>query len=518
MIEIELKVTPDEVAEQALIRGERIAGLRVAPRRTQSLRSVYYDTADLDLSRAGIALRLRKVGRGWIQTVKRKPADGGGGHGLFAHQEIEVAAPGGRLALNVPDETGVYAAIATAAGAAELAPVFETQVRRIIERLRTASGEVEIAIDRGSIIAGDRSEPIREVEIELVDGDVRAVFEVARAMFETGPLRFATQNKAARGYALARSDTPKDPLRARNAGVMRYGPDVPVETAARDVLRDCFAQIAHNMVVVTESDAQEGPHQLRVGLRRLRTAFAVFGPSLGPDSVAALSAEAKRLGQIVGGLRDLDVLIGEVVATHAGRGLDRPARAALIAALDERRSEVRASVRSALAAPDTLGFVLDLAQLIEARGWLTPSDYSQTERLATPLGALAPDVMRARSRKVTRKARGLRHLDDEELHDLRKELKTLRYTADILDPIYAEKGVKSFIEALKRLQDTFGGLNDMTMAAEYLTGPDAPGRADPDTQRAVGWVLGALSVSAPRDRPTLFKRWAQFEGIRPFWK
>ncbi len=518
MIEIELKIIPDEGAEQTLIRGERIAGLRIAPRRTQSLRSVYYDTEGLDLSRAGIALRLRKTGRRWVQTVKRKPAGAKGVHGLFAHQEVEAAAPGGRLTLDGPDEAGVYAAIAAAAGAAEPKPVFETQVRRIIERLRTASGEVEVAIDRGSIIASERSEPIREVEIELVKGDVRAVFEVAKVLFETGPLRFATQNKAARGYALARAETPKDPFLARNAGLMRYGPDVPVETAARDVLRDCFAQIAHNMVVVAESDASEGPHQLRVGLRRLRTAFAVFGPSLGPGSVAALSVEARRLGKVVGELRDLDVLIGEVVAAHAGRGLDRPAREALAAALEERRRNVRASVRSALAAPETIGFVLDLGQLIEARGWLAPSDYSQTERLATPLGSLAPNLMRARSAKVARKARGLRHLDDEELHDLRKELKKLRYIADILDPVFAEKNVKAYIQALKRLQDTFGGLNDMTMAAQYLTGPEAPGRANPDIQRAVGWVLGALAVSAPQDRPKLFKRWAQFEEIRPFWK
>ena len=55
------------------------------------------------------------------------------------------------------------------------------------------------------------------------------------------------------------------------------------------------------------------------------------------------------------------------------------------------------------------------------------------------------------------------------------------------------------------------------MAAEYLAGPDAPGRDDPDIQRAVGWVLGRLASKVDEDRPRLFDQWDRFAGTKPFW-
>lgn len=517
MIETELKITVDEATIAALPRNSALDELRAAPRKTQNLVSIYYETADFALVSAGIALRLRKVGRKWVQTVKRK-SGAGETHGLFSNLEVERDAPGGRLVLDGPDEQGVYAAIFEAVGDAPLEPVFETRVRRITDLLRAPSGEVELAIDRGEIVAGDKTAPIREVEMELLSGDVRALFEVARRLFASGPLNFSIANKSARGYGLVRTGDADVGLRPRNAGKLKYGAGSPVERVARDVFRDCFAQISQNMVVVAETELPEGPHQLRVGLRRLRTAFAVFAPSLGETAIASLSDAARDLGQVVGGLRDLDVLIDEVVAEATAHGLDKKARAALVNELNRRRKAKRAEVRAVLAAPETIGFVFDLAQLIEGRGWLAPSDYSQTERLARPLGEIAPGLLRKRTAKSRRKAQGLRHLDTEELHDLRKELKKLRYTADILDPIYTDKRVASYIKSLKQMQDTFGSLNDATMAHDYLTGPDAPGQSSPDIQRAIGWVLGILSVKVPRDRPKLFKRWEDFEDAKPFWK
>ena len=271
------------------------------------------------------------------------------------------------------------------------------------------------------------------------------------------------------------------------------------------------------MVVVAESEAPEGPHQLRVGLRRLRTALDVLGPSLGGSAIEALSEKARSFGHVVSALRDIDVLIGDVVGPGTAGGLDAPARDALLAALDGRRDAVRAEVRAALAGPEALDFVLDLMRLVEARGWLEPSDYSQTARLATPTGEIASRLMDHRARRARKKARRLRHLSDEALHELRKELKKLRYAADILDPIYRHGKSAAYIRSLKKLQDTFGSLNDATMAAEYLAAPEAPGRDDPDIQRAVGWVLGRLASKVGEDRPRLFDQWDRFAETKPFW-
>ena len=148
---------------------------------------------------------------------------------------------------------------------------------------------------------------------------------MARRLIRSGPVRFATANKSARGYRLARGEA-EAPAGPRSAGAPSFDAEATVETVARDVLRDCLGQIAANLVVVADSTAIEGPHQLRVGLRRLRTALAVFGPVLGKASMASLNEAAKRLGRVAGRLRDADVLIDEVVAEAAGHGLDAAAR------------------------------------------------------------------------------------------------------------------------------------------------------------------------------------------------
>jgi inorganic triphosphatase YgiF len=517
MIETELKLAlaPGEAAR--LRRSPALAALRVAPRRVERLVSIYVDTADHALAGAGISLRLRRVGRRWVQTIKRGRR--AGWTGLFSHEEIETEAPGGRLMLDGPDPEGVLAEIAAVVGDAPLAPVFETRIERAVERLALPEGGiVELALDRGEIVAGAASRAIEEAEIELVEGEVAAVFALARLLFPRGPVRFATANKAALGYRLAREGAGDEPLAPRMAGRPGYGAEAPVELAARDVLRDCFAQIAGNAWLVQVSDAIEGPHQLRVGLRRLRTAFTVFGPSLGAESMAALGAAARDLGREVGRLRDLDVLIDEVVADAAALGVDPAAGAALMAALEARRAAVRAEVRAALAGPEATGFLFDLLEFVETRGWLAPADYEQTGRLATPIGAVAPELLARRRRKTAKLGRGIEELDTEALHALRKELKKLRYAADMLDPIYPGKKVAAYIRALKELQDSFGSLNDAAMAAEALTGAEAPGKGDPDAQRAVGFVLGTLAVKVGDDRPRLFERWRKLAEARPFWE
>jgi CHAD domain-containing protein len=219
----------------------------------------------------------------------------------------------------------------------------------------------------------------------------------------------------------------------------------------------------------------------------------------------------------VGRLRDADVLIDEVVGGAAELGLDAEARGALLAALDARRGHVRAEVRAALAGTQSTCFLFDLLELIEARGWLAPENAAQAERLAAPIASFAPRLLDKRHRKALKMGRGIDRLDVEALHELRKELKKLRYAVDMLGPVFPGKRMSEYLKALKEMQDTFGSLNDAAMAAEALTGPQAPATADPAAQRAVGWVLGTTAVRVGDDRPRLFRRWEDFARTRPFW-
>ena len=133
------------------------------------------------------------------------------------------------------------------------------------------------------------------------------------------------------------------------------------------------------------------------------------------------------------------------------------------------------------------------------------------------MASVAPDLLGKRHRKALKLGRRIDKLDAEALHELRKELKKLRYAVETLGPIYPGKKVGEYLAALKDMQDTFGSLNDAAMAVEALTGPGAPAGGEPAAQRGVGWVLGTLAVRVGDDRPRLYRRWEDFADSRPFW-
>ena len=117
-----------------------------------------------------------------------------------------------------------------------------------------------------------------------------------------------------------------------------------------------------------------------------------------------------------------------------------------------------------------------------------------------------------------KRGRKVRELDAAGLHELRKELKKLRYTVDMLGSLYPGGRTRAYLRALKDLQDSFGSMNDAVMAGEALTGPEAPGAGEPAAQRAVGWTLGTLAVRTLEDRPKLFEHWDRMVETRPFWE
>jgi inorganic triphosphatase YgiF len=512
--EIELKVLLDADGETALRANPALGRLGKAKAANRLLHAVYFDTPDRALAKAGIALRVRKEGRAWIQTVK---AGTGVTAGLSMPRESERPAAGGALDVDAIDDADLRDAVRAAQGDRPLSPAFEVSVKRTLRTLSSPhGGAVELAIDAGEIVAGGRREPIREAELELKSGDARDLFAVAEQLFPQGPVRFSRRNKAQRGYAVADGLPAVEPTpRAVTAAPVALKPDMTTEAAARDVLRGCLDQIAGNAAVAALSDAPDGPHQLRVGLRRLRTAAVVFASALGGPALDALEAEAQALAAAVGAVRDLDVLTEEVVAPFAGRD---PGFAPLAEALAARRADARAAVRARLAAPETQRLIFGLGAFAEARGWLRPADFDQTARLAAPVAETAADALERRWRKAARLGDVIATLEGEARHDLRKALKKLRYTVEFFASLWSGKKVAPFLRRLKAMQEDFGALQDVAMARETLFGPDAPPLRDPDALRAAGFAVGYRQAEADRLWPRVVEDWAALAEAKRFWR
>ena len=297
-------------------------------------------------------------------------------------------------------------------------------------------------------------------------------------------------------------------------------PSIPqtAEQAARDILRECFDQIAANVRVVVQLDDPEGPHQLRIGLRRLRSAFSVFATVLASPEITRLQLEAQSVGQEIGRLRDLDVVANDIVKREAETHPEESGIAALVPAIEQRADAFRSEVRQLLAGQRTQTFLIDLARFVETRGWLVPDDFGQTARLAEPVTGLAEAALNKRWKKVGKRARALETLDAAERHDLRKQLKKLRYAADFLAPLFPQRRVEPFLKRLRKLQNVFGELNDAAMIKSMFSGAEAIAAADARTQRAVGWVLGASQARAAIGWAGVRDLWRKLEDTRPFWK
>ncbi|UVC18282.1 CYTH and CHAD domain-containing protein [Mesorhizobium onobrychidis] len=516
MSEIELKFLLDELTSSELWGRAKALKLASGSPKTRTLRSIYLDTPEHALKKAGIALRLRRDGRRWIQTVKTRAELHGG---LSQVGEVENPAPGGRLCLEAIPDAAVREEVVRRVSGAPLQPVCETVIRRSASELSLEDGtRAELAIDIGEIHAGGRSAELRELEIELIEGSLGGLFDIAHLLFPEGGLRFSRLSKAARGYLLAEQGWIDPPLAPRNAEDVALDRAQIAEQAARDVLRECLDQVATNVVVIRELDDPEGPHQLRIGLRRLRSAFSVCASVLKSPEMTRLSMEARWLGQEVGRLRDIDVVANNIVRREAEAHADEPGLPPLADALSRQAGGLRDHLRKVLPDARVQAFLIDLARFVEARGWLVPQDFGQTERLAAPVAELASQALGKRWKKVGKRARGLETLTVEQRHELRKELKKLRYAVEFFSPLYPAKRVDPFLKRLKKLQTVFGDLNDAAAVRAMLTGAEAPGAGDPAAQRAIGWVIGASQARAEFGWAGAKTLWGSLDETRPFWK
>lgn len=516
MSEIELKFLLDKASSDELWKRAKASNLTDGSPTTKTFRSIYLDTPGHALKKAGIALMLRRDGRRWVQSIK---IGNGLDVGLSQASEIENAAPGGRVCLDTIPDSSVREEILNRVDGAPLQPVCETLIKRRTSELVLRDGtRAELAVDIGEVRAGERSAELSEVEIELLAGSPGSLFDIANMLFPDGGLRFSRLTKAARGYLLAKEGRIDPPLTPRNARHVTLDPAQTAEQAARDVLRECLDQIIVNVWVVRQLDDPEGPHQLRVGLRRLRSVFSAYAPVLASPEMKRLKAEARWLGQEVGDLRDLDVVANDMVRQAVETHPDEPGLSALADVLLRQGAERREQLRGLLAGPRVQAFVIDLARFAETRGWFLPQDFSQSKRLAAPVLELAGHGLDERWKKVHKHARGLKTLTMEQRHELRKELKKLRYAVEFFSSLFPTKRVDPFLKRLKKLQTVFGDLNDAATVKAMFTGTDIPEGGDPSMQRAIGWMIAACEARAEFSWTNAKTLWRDVKRTRLFWR
>lgn len=443
--EVELKLEFDPGDRKRLGEAPLFNGLES---RVDHLVSTYFDTADLDLLKAGYSLRVRRKGRDHVQTIK---ADGAAA-GLFVRSEWERPVEG-----NVPIVDPVPDAMARAVGADGIEAVrkiFVTDVERAVHRLQQDGDAVECAIDIGRIRSGRHAAALAEIELELLAGEPAVLFAIARQLNARVPLRLGVRSKSERGYALmaraARAAAKAEPI--------ALAQDVRTQDAFRIIVQACIRQFRLNEDLLLATGAPDALHQARVGIRRLRSALSLFKPLIGQDpAVPSLKQRLRRLAGALGAVRDLDVLIPTVADRF------RPL-------LVDRRAVALGALETCLRAVETRQLMLDLAEWLAVGDWcIRPVDPDLLQGEAV---ALARIILDDRRKRLARKARHFAKLGDARRHRVRIEAKKLRYASEFFGSLFPGKGARKrhrrFSKTLANLQDDLGDLNDRVTASATL--------------------------------------------------
>ena len=435
--ELELKV---ELSKSDM---ERLAGdlpgadVEAGPASTQKIKTVYFDTPEHNLHAAGMSLRLRRQNGHWLQTLKAEQhaADG-------VSNPIELEAP---VDAEEPDVSRIAdkklkRAVQQAVKGTTLHPVFETIVKRTTRTLKARESEIELAVDDGEVRAGEASQELREAELELKSGTAEGLLLAAETLLSGHELRLSRRSKAERGYRLAqgKTGTTAEPLKA---SPVPLGRDDTCRKAFVAILASATQQVLVNREVVLATDDPQGAHQLRIGLRRLRSALYALRPLANGTSLRAFERCARDMGRHVAALRDADVLIADIHAPMEAVSADKAGFATLHAALVEDRQTRRDELRALLGGPVWTRLQLYLT--------LWPRTLEEHRQLDKPVAKHARKVLTKAWKKSAHYGSRLERLDEAHRHEMRKALKKLRYQIEFLAPLYTDaqsRGVRSAIE------------------------------------------------------------------------
>jgi CHAD domain-containing protein len=385
--------------------------------------STYHDTKDLRLARHGVTLRHRSEGGSGVWQLKIPRG--------AARIELEELGPPARTPQDMLDL--VIAIVREAA----LVPVARLRTRRKTVRADGA----EIVDDSVAILDGQRvTGRFRELEVELLEGDERALHRLETALRAAGAQPATLRPKLYRVLDLAypprRAEVPKDAS--------------TLEAVRIALLEQYECLLAHDPGTRLGTNPED-LHHMRVATRRARAFLRAARALVDEDWAGTLREELGWLGSALGPARDLDVLTEHLRVEVAALGdAAKPARE-LLDALERERVDARTAAVAALSDPRYFA-LLDRLEDVERR---VPGNGT---------GATLAELWWQEFKKVRRAFRKLEaESSDAELHAGRIRVKRARYAAELASHQLGTPGER-FVKTAKKLQDVLGEHQDAFVA------------------------------------------------------
>lgn len=502
--EIEVKFRTDRDGLKRARASQVLAS--VSGPRTERVRTTYFDTAAGDLRKNGILLRIRRKGRGSpILGIRAAQAD----NGPFSRKEIEVRSPDMQPDLSLLEEATAIE-LTSLVGGRPLAAQFETDIKRQTILVEQGRSRVEVAFDEGVIAAADRSVPLTEIELKLKSGDGSDLYDLAMRLAEELALRLDFVSKGECGFrALAR-----EPAGAVKAAPIRFAPEAKLDDAVQAVISNTLWHFVANWAALREAQDPDSLHQMRVALRRMRAALAMFKRVLPCAAFDLLRGEAKRIASALGPARECDVF-RETAESGPLAHPDRPENCnSLFAAIEERRIVAYEDANSKIEDLATTLFVLKVQSLLARRAWRNALSGQELAQLTAPAADFAQHTLNRLNNRALKRGRKLAELSDEARHDLRIALKNLRYCAEFFRGLFGHpRGTKVYLGMVSTLQNLLGTHNDAVTAKQFLKELATTS----DAATASGFILGWQARGTSLADAELTATWKKFKRAKPFW-
>ena len=485
-LELDLTLDPDDVRK--LLR-------RFPAARGQTVSYKWHDTADGQLAGQGLALvEQRRAGSGLWQLERLCPNG-------------ETMWPCGAPP-PVMQETAHRTGLDGALPSDPVQPVadFRGRLRQLTLR---EPAPARVALLHGRLRAKPGAQTVCRVTLS---GSPPAVAALARELAQALRLSVADASLAAEACALAEKELPPAPL-----GAPELPPDSSVSAAFAFACAHLARVIVHYAPLAAAREGTEPVHQMRVAVRRLRSALALFRRVVACAEVDAAKAGLRVLGGALGPARDWDVFTEGTAHAVAAAFPDDAAIGRLVAAATRRRDACYGELRRVLDSADFRRLGITLATLPAARPWEAAHDGEVPHGSNAPPETLQEFAARALSRRLRHLAShgdDISKLPNQTLHLIRLRAKRLRYGVEMLAPLYPRREARRYLRRLANLQDQLGHLNDGTVAAALMA---ELGRAG-GRGFAAGVVCGFVAAGTGGARASIERSWRKFRRLQPFWE
>lgn len=287
-------------------------------------------------------------------------------------------------------------------------------------------------------------------------------------------------------------------------------PDQSVEQAFNQILRTNLAATREWEPVVLAREDPEGIHQMRICLRRMRSALAVFRPAIPHKVTRSVSNEMRWVAKTLDHARDLDVYIAENLLSKGKKQKRKMRKLA-----KQHRERLYGEVADVIKGERYGKICNELRDWVESRGWRVDLSDEQRVVLEGNIIPFASEVMDRQRTRVLDDGRDIESLESETLHQLRIDCKKLRYAAEFFAPLYGEP-MKDFIGHLKALQDLLGTLHDTAVMPD-LQKDLLKGKKNRNLKRYARTLVIKRGKQANTLRKALHRSWGDFSNAEGFW-